>query len=174
MRGRNRTVWLFLFLTVFLPVWGACTIISLGIVARASFGEDTVSINARIKQADTDSIIESLNSGNTVRVVWIIGLPGGKLRFCQYARKDAVGDGYHLFESVTDTHIQVFSDSVALMDSLLVLKDYKIYLRDEVAEWESLRIQAYIDENLKTPPLSVISVFSRSMSPRLKIEREDI
>jgi len=117
-------------------------------------------VSGRLEDVSSSDLMDQLDSGGTLRLIWMFRLGGLDENLVRYAHRDPLGPGYVVYSPGrgSDT-VVVPPGSDRLVEALSALESYELTALGGWYDDSRLEYRVFLDTERNIPPLSIWSLF---------------
>lgn len=129
----------------------------------AEIRDDYTAVSGHINGFDSGELFRQLDSGGTVRLIWVFRLGGLDETLVRYVHRDILDTGYIIFSpGISSDDISVPAGGDRLEEALFSLNNYQLTVLGQWEKEETLECRIFLDSNMFIPPLSIWSLFRKN------------
>ncbi len=134
----------------------------LELIPDAEIRDDVAVVSGYIEGFDSGELLRQLDSGGTVRLIWVFRQGGLDETFTRYVHRDSLGSGYIVFTpGVISDGFFIPAGEDIFEEALSAFNDYELTALGPWEKDDNLECRIYLDSNMSIPPLSIWSLFRK-------------
>jgi len=142
-----------------LPV---CSLPALDVFLQADIGNGHAVVSGRIDDISSTDLARELDSGGTLRLIWMFRLEGVEETLVRCVHRDLLGPGYIVYSPGRgDRMVIVPPGTGRLVKALSSLDRYELTALGSWEDGSELEYRVFLDTERNIPPLSIWSLFRR-------------
>ncbi|MDF1569069.1 MAG: hypothetical protein RQ801_05435 [Spirochaetaceae bacterium] len=146
---------------------------ALNILISAEVQDGTIIADGIVNDLEVRDLVSRLDEGGTARLTWLFRMAGSDDSVVRFARRDALGEGYVVFEEGQGTTVGPLSAN-DLIQELSMLHARELSVFGPWREGARLEGRLFLDYDLGVPPVTLRSLSgeSRDSSPWTPVDIE--
>jgi hypothetical protein len=146
---------------------------ALNILISAEIQDGTILVDGIVDDIEALDLVSRLDEGGTARLTWMFRMAGSDDSVVRYARRDALGEGYVVFEEGQGTTVGPLS-AYDLIRELSMLQTRELSVFGPWREGVRLEGRLFLDYDLGVPPVTLRSLSgeNRDSSPWTPVDIE--
>ena len=125
--------------------------------------DDYAVVSGYIGGFDSGELLRQLDSGGTVRLIWVFRLGGLDETLVRYVHRDFLDTGYIVFSpGISPDGIFIPAGGDSLEETLSTLNNYELTVLGQWEKEDTLECRIFLNSNMFIPPLSIWSLFRKN------------
>jgi len=150
-----------------LLLLSVCTLPALEVSLNALVMDNHAVVSGRIDNINSSELMRQIDSGGTLRLIWMFRFGGQDETLVRYAHRDHLNPGYVVYSPGRGGEtVLVPPDADRLVEALSTLNNYELTALGVVSDDSPLEYRIFLDTERYIPPLSIWSLFRRKQLRR--------